>query len=133
MGNSSTSLSSLPPRSASSSPSSGSSSRVMSQDSLAGRGRILLDMFDKARNDQKVKSLGKDEAQTIAFCQDVLRVDAPEWDARYEIERTISCGTTSVVVYARDSYATLEHKAHVAIKVCLFFVCFEKHVPLSHA
>ncbi|KAH9254132.1 hypothetical protein BASA81_008007 [Batrachochytrium salamandrivorans] len=97
-----------------SSTSSNSLHRHQSQDSLPSRGRQLLDSFDKARNDHKIKSLGEGEDQTINFCQDVLRLGAPGLHARYTVKQTISCGTTGVVCLALD--ATTQER--VAIKYC---------------
>lgn len=104
-----------PPALASNGSSSNSSLlRHQSQDSLPSRGRQLLDSFDKARNDHKIRSLGEGEEQTVHFCQDVLRLGAPGLHARYTVKQTISCGTTGVVCLALD--ATTQER--VAIKYC---------------
>lgn len=78
----------------------GSLSRVLSTDSMAGRGRIMLETFDKARTDHASKYGGNDEQATVAFCGDVLARGAPDWARKYHVESTISCGMTSVVCLA---------------------------------
>jgi serine/threonine protein kinase len=85
-----------------------------SSETTASRGKNLLDSFDRARNEHKIKSLGDGENDTIEFCQEVLRVGAIDWANRFIVQKTISCGTTSVVCLAQDtSLNTL-----VAIKFC---------------
>lgn len=76
--------------------------RVLSTDSLAGRGRQLLETFDRARNDHATKYGGDDEKATVAFCNDVLSRGARDWSERFIVLQTVSCGTTSVVCLARD-------------------------------
>ena len=90
--------------------------RVMSSDSLAGRGRQLLETFEKVRSDHASRYGGDDEAATVAFCSDVLIKGASDWAERYTVIRTVSCGTTSVVCLARDEKSTEKENEMVAIK-----------------
>lgn len=90
--------------------------RVISSDSMAGRGRQLLETFDKARSDHATRYGGDDEAATVAFCGDVLKRGAPDWAERYTVMKTISCGTTSVVILATDEKAANQNQDHVAMK-----------------
>lgn len=82
------------------------------QSKSAERGKELLETFDKARTDFAVKYGGNDEAETIAFCRDLLVRGAPDLSAKYAILSTISCGTTSVVCKAKK----VDGSGFVAIK-----------------
>ena len=90
--------------------------RSKSTDSLSERGRILLSTFEKARTDHAERYGGADEAATVSFCSEVLRRSAPDLFEKYRIVKTISCGTTGVVVLAKTQGLAQD----VAIKFAKF-------------
>jgi len=103
--------------------------RVMSSDSLAGRGRQLLETFDKVRIDHASKYGGDDERATVAFCSDVLKRGTVDWSSRYTVLKTISCGTTSVVCLVRDEKAAVLGSSQ-GEQVAMKFACLG-HDPSS--